>query len=440
VNPEILAMSGLVNLELLLLLFILGLLSSVFSAMETAFFSLPTFELQRMAETHPALRKVVQKILYQPRRTLNVIVLGDALANVPLVVTALFLLRQNQLVVPIWISSLVLFALIVGLFDLVPKLLAQRQPARVTLLTGPAFIHAATILQPLADALERLSEKISRKVMPQNMQLSRHLSEEELQTLVTLGAEEGALLGIEAEMILEVMKLGDKKVEDVMTPRVEMFGLPDDWSNERAIVELKRKRYRRVPVFGDTPDDVAGILEVRRLMNQPDRPYMELLERPDFIPDTMKAIDLLKLFLTESKSMVLVVDEFGGMEGMVTPSDIIEEIISDAVPRGDRDLYIEEVGDGTLLVSGSARLEDLMELGLPDWQLEGIDTIGGWIFHQNDALPKPGEKLHFEGVTITIRRTSRKRIKDMLIEIEGREAPEEMPQTEQAGTGGEESG
>jgi len=418
-------MNNLVNLELLLLLVSLGALSSVFSAMETAFFRLPTAELERISEFHPSLRGVVERVIHQPRRTLNVILLGDTLANVPLVVVALLFLRQNHLVIPLWISSLVLFAVVVGCFDLVPKLIAHRQPVQTTLWAGRAFLMAASALQPLADAMERLSERIATTVMPKSLQLSRRLTDEELQTLVTLGQEEGALMPTEAEMILEIMKFADKKVKDVMTPRVDMFGLPDDWSNERAIVELKRKRYRYVPVFGETPDDVAGILSTRRLLTEPKTPYMQLLEKPIFIPETIGAMALLKDLVRDPKPIQLVVDEFGGLEGMVTPSDMVEEIISDAVPRGDRTLYIEEVGDGTLLISGSARIEDLMELGLPDWRLEGIDTIGGWLFHRNEGLPRPGERLEFEGAIITIRRTSRKRIKDMLLEIPGRIAPEE---------------
>ncbi len=414
-----------VDLELLLLLLGLGLLSSIFSAMETAFFSLAPGDLRQLASAHPRLRGVARRVLEEPRRTLHLLLLADTLCNVPLVVAALFLLHQNELAAPLWLSSLILFALIVFGFALLPKLIARRQPQAVTRWTAPAFLLVAPVLQPVAEALDHLSERVASLLIPPSARLSRHLSEEELQTLVTLGQEDGAIEADEAEMIFEIMKLDDKSVKDVMTPRVDIFSLPDDWSNERAIVELKQKRYRHVPVFGETPDEVRGLLITQRLLAQSGTPYLKLLIPPIFVPDTMRAVVLLKEFLAAPKPAVIVVDEFGGTQGIVTLSDIIEEIISDAVPRGDRDLYIEEVGDGTLLVSGSARIEDLMELGLPDWQRPGIDTIGGWLFHQNDGLPKPGDRLEFDGVRITVRRTSRKRIKDALLEIPGRTAPEE---------------
>ena len=113
--------------------------------------------------------------------------------------------------------------------------------------------------------------------------------------------------------------------------------------------------------------------------------------------------------------MAIVVDEHGGTEGIVTLADIVEEIISDAVPRADEELYIEPVGEGRLIVDGSARLEDINEHLGTNLEEEGIDTIGGLVFNRLGALPKPGAEVKLDGLTLTVRRTSRKRIEELLI-------------------------
>ena len=130
----------------------------------------------------------------------------------------------------------------------------------------------------------------------------------------------------------------------------------------------------------------------------------------------MRAMDLLRSFLSHPQGLAIVVDEFGGTEGIITLSDIIEEIISDAAPLGDAALYIEPLDHGRFLVSGNARLDDLREhLGF-EIEAEGIDTIGGFVFNRLGYLPASGAQLEMPRLAITVRRAGRKRIEEMLLE------------------------
>jgi CBS domain containing-hemolysin-like protein len=144
--------------------------------------------------------------------------------------------------------------------------------------------------------------------------------------------------------------------------------------------------------------------------------YTERLEAPSFVPETMRALDLLRSFLTHAQRLAIVVDEFGGTEGVVTFNDIVEEVISDAVPKGDEALYIEEIGIGKWLASGSARLDDLGELVGVNLTREGLDTIGGLIFNQLGYLPKPGTSVEIRPLRLEIRRSSRKRVLEVVVE------------------------
>jgi len=139
----------------------------------------------------------------------------------------------------------------------------------------------------------------------------------------------------------------------------------------------------------------------------------------------MKAMDLLRSFLTHAQGLAIVVDEFGGTEGIITLSDITEEIISDALPLGDAQLYIEPLEDGRFLVSGNARLDDLSEhLGF-ELEADGLDTIGGLILNRLGYLPPSGTRFEMPRLAVTIRRAGRKRIEEILLEKTACLDPEE---------------
>jgi CBS domain containing-hemolysin-like protein len=406
---------------LTLLLFSIALLifcSGLFSGLETALFSLKSHQLRRLEEKHPSLKQFIQVFRKNPRRVLNVLLLGDALVNIPLVVLCLFLVWQGPLAahIPQWVVATVIFAVVVLLCDLIPKLLALSAPYRLSTLG----VFTLKALMPLLDRVGHLLEQIStamvERLTPRHLQRRTRLSDEELETLVEMGEEQGTLHEAEGEMIQEIIKLGDKTAKDCMTPRVDTFTLPDDLTNEDAIAQLKQRRHRRVPVYADTPDQVVGVLDVKLFLLDPHEHYTETLLPPSFVPETMKAMDLLRGFLTHAQGLAIVVDEFGGTEGIITLSDIIEEIISDAAPLGDADLYIEPLEDGRFLVSGNARLDDVSEhLGF-ELEADGIDTIGGYIFNRLGYLPPSGARFEMPRLVVTVRRVGRKRIEEILLE------------------------
>jgi len=393
--------------------------SALFSGLETALFSLRPHQLRRLEQNHPALVNFVQLFRDRPRRVLNVLLLGDGLVKVPLVVLCLFLLWRGPLAghLPQWVAAILIFAIVVLLCDLVPKLIALAAPYRLS--TVGAFVLQASV--GLLDRVGRILESVSTAIVdlltPQRLRTRARLSDEELETLVEIGEEEGTLHQAEGDMIQEIIKMGDKTAKDCMTPRVETFALADGLTNEQAIAQLKEKRYRRVPVYADTPDNIVGIIDVKLFLLDSSEHYTESLLAPSFVSETMRALDLLKLFLTHPQSLAIVVDEFGGTEGIITMSDIVEEILSGAAPpRGEVDLYIEPLEDGKFLVSGHARLDDLHEhLGF-ELEADGIDTIGGLVFNRLGYLPQAGAKIELPRLAVTVRRTSRKRIEELLLE------------------------
>ena len=394
-------------------------LSALFSGLETALFSLRPHQLRRLEANHPALTKFVHLFRDKPRRVLNGLLLGDALVKVPLVVLCLFLLWRGPFGerIPQWLAAIVIFAIVVLLCDLVPKLLALSAPYRLSTIGAFTVQASVRFLDHVGSMLENASATIVDLATPARLRTRARFSDEELGALVEIGEEEGTLHEAEGEMIQEIIKMGDKTAKDCMTPRVDSFALSEDLTNEQAIVQLKERRYRLVPVYADTPDNIVGIVDVKRFLLDPSDHYTETLLAPSFVPETMRALDLLKLFLTHPQALAVVVDEFGGTEGIITMSDIVEEILSEAAPPGGEvDLYIEPLDKGRLLVSGQARLDDLREYLGFELEADGIDTIGGLIFNQLGQLPSEGTRVELTRLTVTVRRTSRKRIKELVLE------------------------
>ena len=394
---------------LLTVLVLLAVASAFVSAVETALFSVQPSEFEKLR-----VAGSLAQMLENPRRLLSSILLADAMVNAPLLLGSLALIQsQPHFNMAPWALALVLLTLIVFICDLLPKLIALAAPKAVTRLGVPVFRALTPLLDPVSRVLQNFAERTAEAILPAALKKQRHLSEAEMETLVELSAEQGALHETESEMISEIIKLGDKTAHDCMTPRIEMFALADNLTNEEAAAALRKHRFHRVPVYGETPDDIEGVLDVAAFLRDPSEHYTERLEVPSFIPDTMQAITLLRSFLKRPQNVAIVVDEHGGVEGIVTMSDLVEEIISDALPNSDAKLYLENIGDGVLLANGNARLEDIAEeLGV-EFLEAGVDTIGGLIFNHLGHLPKQGQEIAVGPVVATVRMVSRKRVEEV---------------------------
>ena len=410
-----------------------GAASAFFSAAETALFSLQPRQIEALRAAVPRRATTVDALFADPRRLLSMILLAGTLSNLPLCVLGLYSLhafsswhraQAYDAPVPFWPAAGGLFLLVVGVCDLLPKVFALRQPAPVARAAVGVLHYLRPVLHPACGGLQAFSERLVDFLTPKRVQVPLQLTEQEFGALVAVGAEEGALQRTEGEMIQEIIKLGDKTAKDCMTPRVETFLLEDDLSNAEAVARLRAERRQRVPIHGATPDDIVGILDVKRFLREADGSnaggaphYSETMDPPSFVSETMRALDLLRSFLGRRQGMAIVVDEYGGTEGIVTLADIIEEIVSDALPTGEEDLYIEELDADRLLVGGHARLDDISEHPGFRLEAEGLDTISGLIFNRLGYLPPAGSVLPLPpNLKLTVRRVTRKLITEVLLE------------------------
>jgi len=404
-------------------LIILAVMSAFISGIETALFSIREWRLHRWRKQDPNRVEQFERLMKKPKEVLSVILLVDTIVNILLIILTVGIVGSITIPVPHWLKTLFLFALIVVACDLVPKMLALRDPFRFARQAILLLRLLLPLFGPLSRVTQRASEVIASFFLPTKPERVEQFDDEELIALVELSAEQGQLRADEQEMIEAIIKLGNKSVKDCMTPRVDAFFISDSMTNEDVIQQLRIKRRARVPVFGDSPDEILGILDVKAFLADPSEHYAEKVDVPSFVPETMRALDLLRAFLKHPQRLAIVIDEFGGTEGVVTMSDILDEILADVAPRGDEELYLEELGNGAWLACGSVRLEDLEEALHLDFATEEFDTLNGLIFNRLGYVPRSGEKVQVPPLDLEVRQSTRRRVVEVkLRRMEKKEA------------------
>ncbi len=317
---------------------------------------------------------------------------------------------------PAWAWILGFLGLAV-LLEVLPGMVAARRPRAWE---GPLLRAGAVVWRlfgPVFDRVQPLIAAVAAKLFPWSLEARAQLGPEEVETLVWVREEEGEFSLPEAEALTEVLRLSRATVRHYMTPRVDVVFIEDEMSNEEVRGMLLKKKFLRAPVIGETPDEVVGLLDTRTLSRLPEgMHFTEALLPPSFVPETMEASALLTSFLKHRQPLAVVLDEFGGVEGVVTLQDFIEEILGDAAPRVEADLYIEQLGDGRVLAAGTARLDDLSEYLGFDASREGIETIGGYIIHELGKLPRQGASVRLGPWKVTVRAMTQRRVREVALQ------------------------
>lgn len=325
-------------------------------------------------------------------------------------------LAGRQVAPPAW-AWVLLFVAPVVLIEVLPGAIAARRPRAWQPLLLRAGGGVLRIFGPLFDRLQPCAAFIARKLFPWSLTGRPRYGAEEAETFVRMREETGEFSPSEAEILTELLRLSRATVRHYMTPRVDVVFVEDQMSNDEVRALLHRRNFARAPVIGETPDEVVGILDSRVLSRLPEgMHFTEALLPPSFVPETMEASELLTGFLKHRQPLAIVLDEFGGVEGVVTLDDFIEEILGAAAPRAETDLYIEQLGDGRLLAAGTARLDDLVDHIGFDATREGIETIGGYIINRLGKLPRAGASVSLGPWKVTVQSINRKRVREVVLQ------------------------
>ena len=428
--------------EILLLAF-LTVLEGFFVAAEIALVSLRRSRVEQLVdEGRPGARRV-RRLLDDPGRFLAVCQLGltvigflasayaavslsDRLAGL-LVSAGLDAGTAHGIALLAVTVTLALFTIVFA--ELVPKTLALAHPERFALTLSAPLDVIGRVLSPLVAALTGITRRVTRP-FGADVNSEALITAEELRLIVERGGEQGVLEAEEEQMINAVIELGDRRLHEVMVPRIAMVAMPVTATFDEVLATLIDEGHSRVPVFEESVDKVVGILYAKDLL-----PYLRtgavepvdlrpLLRQPVFVPESMSIDDLLHEFQRRKVHMAIALDEYGGTAGLVTIEDLLEEIVGEIQDEYDvEEPLVETIDADSARFDGRVSVDDLLDQFDLKTALEDdeeYDTVGGLVYHRLGRVPVPGDRIEVGGLRITVESTDGRRVAKVLVVREHR--------------------
>jgi CBS domain containing-hemolysin-like protein len=325
------------------------------------------------------------------------------------------------------LTALVLGQIVAVVTVWLPWSIARIAAARFLFSTWPLWSLLGRLALPLVWSARVVDDVLHRIAGRKPQDADEDSFEEEIRTIVSEGHREGLLEEEAREMIEGVIELGDAVVSHIMTPRTEMHMIQLNTPWDQVVESMVESGHTRVPVYDKSRDDVVGMLyskdllpELAKCEGELQRPLTELLRKPLFVPETKPVDDLLQLFQKSRTHIAVALDEFGGVSGLVTIEDVLEEIVGEIDDEYDQqaEIEIKKVDDDVCEALGRAHVDQINQLMGFDLPEEGdFDTIGGFVFAEFGRVPTAGESITWQdSVRVTVLEASRRRVNRVRLE------------------------
>lgn len=391
-------------LSLILLLAILLALSGFFSGGEIALFSLPQTRAEVLAEEGRRGGHSLVRIKSNPDRLLITLLIGNNIANIGAASVATYAATEafGSAGVGIATGGMTLLVLFFG--EIVPKSFAAANAQRISLAIAPVLLGLAKLLTPIVVPLEALT----RTVLPRTERLLPDVTEAEIRSLTEIGHEVGEIDPHEREIIQRAFMLDTTQAWEVMTPRVSLFAWPASLRVAEVTAELQTVPYSRIPVYGESLDEIEGILYVRDayqalVSGQRDVTLGRLAREAMFVPASVALSQLLEEFQNRRVHAGIVVDEHGGTDGVVTLEDILEELVGEIVDETDVPSEpFTRVGRDTILVEGGVDLREINHFFNSSLPVLEHRSLNGFLLQRFGRVPDPKETVETAGLRIEV--------------------------------------
>ena len=427
----------------LTLLLLVGL--SLLATVDMAFGQLSDVGLRRLiteAQESSKLRSsefLKQVLENRPRFTFAI----SASIQILLVVIAvlvtsisLSLFDQRRFVLIGLLAGLIL----AGIFrQLIPLFISTRDPEGTLLFLLPLIRPLLPLMAFAADPFHRLFDRSRKKeqVLEDGDEDEEQDDSDDIQALIDVGEAEGILEEEEGELIHSIIEFGDTLVSEVMTPRPDIVALPLSAGVREARDIMIESKYSRLPVYTDQIDNIEGLIYVRDLLERwaqgdEDGPISSMVRDVFFIPETKPVDELLEEMQKAHVQLAIVVDEYGGVSGLVTVEDILEEIVGEIEDEDIGGEELEEVveqGDGVYQVSGSTEIGKIERLFDMEIETDDFTTIAGLVINESGKVPQPGEHLSFRGLEVKVLEADERRIGRLQVKRAANEDANEITQT-----------
>jgi len=382
-------------------------LSALFSATETAYSASNKVKLKTIEGRKKEKAQIALDLLDKYDSLLTTVLIGNNIVNIAgtAIATLLFTTRilpgREDLATTIASAAMTVVVLFFG--EVGPKTLAKQQPERFAMAVSPAMRALVVVLHPL-DLLFSLWRRLLSQLIKPDPEESQ--IENELMTMIDEAQTEGDIEEDEGELIRSAIEFNDQDAEDIMTPRVDVTAIEDTATMEAAADLFRDTWYSRIPVYHEDLDHIVGILHEKdfyKMTHEGVRDITKIMKEPVFAPASLSISNLLKLFRTSKTHLVILLDEYGGTEGIVTMEDVLEELVGEIYDEHDEvEEEVVEQADGTVIVDGGMQLEELLEkCELPNNNYD-TDTVGGWVSEMLEKVPEVNDSFDVEGWRVQV--------------------------------------
>jgi CBS domain containing-hemolysin-like protein len=323
-----------------------------------------------------------------------------------------------------WVNLFIMVPVLLLVGEITPKTLAIRSNVAFAKFQCRPIAVFATLIAPIRWLVRLLADWVTTRIVGPERSRGNIITEDLVRTLAHEAVGKGALDHMEAQFIDHIFEFGNKSVEEIMTPRSDVFFLPVTSNIADTVKELRRTWQTRIPVYEGHRDRVLGILHARDLVGVNVLPpgggegLRPFLRETYFVPETKPAVDLFQAFRTRRLSVAVVVDEFGGVTGLVTMSDVLQCIFGEATGGSSAQARgsIEDLGDGVSSVDGAIRVADFNRISGADLQTEHAETLGGLLLHLHGELPRPGSCVQVDDLAFEVTEVLENRIRRIQFE------------------------
>jgi len=398
-------------LDQIIVLIALILMSGFFSSAETALFSISNVKARHIAKSRSKRNTLIKKMKEDPHKLLSTILIGNNLVNVAAsaLATALAIELAANHAVGIATGVMTLAILIFG--EIFPKSIATRNNILIARMVIIPLHWLSILFSPMImflNFIPQITNKIQKK---------HRVTEDELKTFVEVVEEEGEIKQVEKELIKNIFEFDDTNASEIMTPRGDMFVVDAD--EELDLEAIIQSGYTRIPVIQGDIDHVVGILNIKDLFMEQAKGNGEIdvrkmMNKPYFVPEYKKLDSLLHQFKKRKQHMAIIVDEHGGVSGLITLEDALEEIVGEIVDETDKDEpQIIRVKPDEWIVPGKSEIEEVNEkipMNIPDSR--EYDTFSGYILDTIERIPRENEEISVGKFLVTVKEMDGIRIRE----------------------------
>ena len=397
---------------ILLFVFLL-ILSAFFSSSETAFLNLKY--------GNKKIPNEITQFASRPKRLLIGLLSGNTVVNICIAFLGAYFIHNFTKDIPfspalLLFFDIILLSLLLLIFgEVVPKVFAMRNSVKVARFAYIPLKFIFIILKPIIFLFDKITTFFNNLIGVKDEKILD--SEEELKILAELSEEQGTLEEEESEMIQSIIDFNDKVAGEILIPRVDIIGIESSSNLDQAMDLISKEQFSKIPIYKENMDNIIGILHAKDLVpyltgSRPNINLLSISRPPFFVPENKPIDELLNDFKNKKTSIAIVVDEWGGTEGLITLEDIVEEVLGEIRdPYDNEKNLINKISDGTYMVDAKISIYDLQEaidILFPDDR--DYDTLGGFILNQLQDIPKTNDEVKFNSNIFTVMSINKNRI------------------------------